>query len=55
MTITEKDFEDLFNSKEYKNGCVVSIWTSEEMMQIFKDIKDKSNRIIDLINTELEK
>ena len=55
VNITEQDFEALFKSKEYKNGCVVSNWVSEEMIQLFENIKSKSERVIKLINTELEK
>ena len=55
VNITEQDFEALFKSKEYKNGCVVSNWASEEMIQLFENIKSKSERVIKLINTELEK
>jgi len=55
MTISEKDFDELFESNEFKNGCVVSIWTTEEMVQIYMDIKANSNRIIDIIDMELEK
>ena len=53
--ISEKDFEELFKSKEYKNGCVVSNWTTEEMLEIYKNIRAKSERIIALIEIELEK
>lgn len=53
--LSEKDFEELFKSKEYKNGCVVSNWTTEEMLDIYKKIKTKSERIIKLIDMELEK
>lgn len=53
--ISEKDFEELFKSKEYKNGCIVSNWTTEEMLVTYKNIKAKSERIIELIDMELEK
>ena len=55
MTISEQDFDKLFESKEFKNGCVVSIWTTEEMVQIYMDLKTNSNRIIDIIDMELKK
>lgn len=55
VNLSEKDFEELFKSKEYKNGCVVSNWTTEEMLDIYKKIKTKSERIIKLIDMELEK
>ena len=55
MTISEQDFDKLFESKEFKNGCVVSIWTTEEMVQIYMDIKTNSSRIIDIIDMELKK
>lgn len=53
--LSEKDFDELFKSKEYKNGCVVSNWTTEEMLDIYKKIKTKSERIIKLIDIELKK
>lgn len=55
MSISEQDFDELFESKEFKNGCVVSIWTTEQMVQIYMDIKTNSNRIIDIIDMELKK
>ncbi len=51
--ITVQDFEALFKSKEYKNGCVVSNRTSEEMLQLYGNIKSKSERTIELIDAEL--
>ena len=53
--ISEKNFEELFKSKEYKNGCVVSNWTTEEMLEIYKNIRAKSEHLIQLIDIELEK
>jgi len=55
MTISEQDFDKLFESKEFKNGCVVSIWTTAEMVQIYMDIKTNSNSIIDIIDMDLKK
>ena len=52
MIINEQDFDKLFESKEFKNGCVVSTWTTEQMVQIYMGSKTNSNRIIDI---ELEK
>lgn len=46
--IVEHDFKLLFESKEYKNGCVVSNWTSEGMVAMYDDIKAKSVQLIEL-------
>ena len=53
--ITEEDFKALFESLAYKNGCVVAKWTSEGMIELYLNIKDKSEHLIELINTELKK
>ena len=55
VNISEKDFNSLFESLEYKNGCVVSKWTSEGMIELYQNIKNKSEYLIELINTELNK
>lgn len=55
VNISEKDFKSLFESLEYKNGCVVSKWTSEGMIELYQNIKNKSEYLIELINTELNK
>jgi hypothetical protein len=53
VNIIEDDFKELFQSKEYKNGCVVSNWTTEGFIELFQTIKSKSKQIIDLIDNEL--
>ncbi|RKE92146.1 DUF6090 family protein [Ichthyenterobacterium magnum] len=55
VNISEKDFKTLFESLEYKNGCVVAKWTSEGMIELYQNIKKKSEHVIELINTELKK
>ena len=55
VNITIEDFSALFKNKEYKNGCVTSIWTSEGFIEIYESIKSKSERLIELIDKELKK
>ena len=55
VNISEEDFKTLFESREYKNGCVVAKWTSEGMIELYQNIKNKSEHLIKLINTELNK
>jgi hypothetical protein len=55
VNILEDDFKALFESLEYKNGCVVAKWTSEGMIDLYQNIKNKSEYLIELINTELKK
>ena len=55
VNISEEDFKALFECLEYKNGCVVSKWTSEGMIELYQNIKNKSEYLIELINTELNK
>lgn len=52
--ISEKDFEALFASKAYKNGCVILNWTSETFIENFITIKTKSLRLMELIDLELQ-
>ena len=53
VNISEEDFKALFESLEYKNGCVVAKWTSEAMIELYQKIKNKSEHLIELIDTEL--
>ena len=55
VNITEENFKALFESLEYKNGCVVAKWTSEGMIELYENIKNKSEYLIELIDTELKK
>ncbi|GMN08666.1 hypothetical protein MTsPCn5_40580 [Croceitalea sp. MTPC5] len=55
VNISEEDFKALFESLEYKNGCVVAKWTSEGMIEMYQNIKIKSMHLIELINSELKK
>jgi len=55
VNISEEDFKALFESLEYKNGCVVAKWTSEGMIEMYQNINNKSKRLIELINSELKK
>jgi len=55
VNISEEDFKALFESLEYKNGCVVAKWTSEGMIEMYQNINNKSKRLIELINSDLKK
>jgi len=55
VKITEEDFYELFQSKEYKNGIVISNLTSKGFTELYQNIETKSKKIIELINIELEK
>ncbi|WP_445385775.1 DUF6090 family protein [Robiginitalea sp. IMCC44478] len=55
VNISEEDFKALFESLEYKNGCVVSKWTSEGMIELYQSIKGKSENLIALIDREIKK
>ena len=55
VNITEQDFKALFESVEYKNGCVVSKWTSEGMIELYQNIEKISESLMELINKELNK
>ena len=55
VNISEEHFKALFESREYKNGCVVAKWTSEGMIELYQNIKNKSEHLIKLIDTELNK
>ena len=53
--ITKEKFEVLLQNVEFKNGCVISNWTTEEIITIFEDIQNRSKKIIKFIDTELKK
>lgn len=55
VNITEEDFKALFESIEYKNGCVVMKWTSEGMIALYQNIKAKSESLIKIIDREIKK
>ena len=50
-----ENFNNLFQSNEYRNGCVVLNWTTEGFIELYQQIDTKSKRIIELINIELKK
>ena len=52
--VREEDFMLLFESVEYKNGCVGSIWVSEGFIVLYQKIETKSKRIVELIDIELK-
>jgi len=54
MNIKEQDFNKLFQSQEYKNGCLVVNWTTVDMISIYESIESTSKKIIALIDTEIE-
>ena len=53
--ISERDFEALFKSQVYKNGCVVLNWTSEGFIELYENLKTKSVKLVELIDLELKK
>jgi len=55
VNITKEDFKALFESVEYKNGCVVTKWTSEGMIELYINIKRKSESLIGIIEREMNK
>ena len=55
VNITKEDFKALFESVEYKNGCVVTKWTSEGMIELYINIKRKSESLIGIIEREMKK
>jgi Family of unknown function (DUF6090) len=54
LHIKREDFEELMQNKKYLNGCVISNWTSEEMIAILEDIENKSKRTIEFIDKEIK-
>ena len=55
VNISEEDFKALFESLEYKNGCVVMKWTSEGMIELYQHIKGKSESLIKIIDKKIKK
>ena len=55
LNISDKDFKALFESLEYKNGCVVMKWTSEGMIELYQHIKGKSESLIKIIDKKIKK
>ncbi|WP_339753177.1 DUF6090 family protein [uncultured Winogradskyella sp.] len=53
--ISERDFEALFKSQVYKNGCVILNWTSEGFIELYENLKTKSVKLVELIDLELKK
>lgn len=53
VNLKASDFDELFRCKEYKNGCVISNWTTKDFILLFKNIKEKSGRVITFINEEI--
>ncbi len=47
--ITSKTFEDLFKSREYKNGLFITIFMSNIFILEYQKMKKKSEKIIQLI------
>ena len=48
-------FKIEFENKEYKNGCVISNWTTEGFIELYQNIKTTSESVIELIEIELKK
>ena len=47
------DFTELLKSNEYKNGCVVAVWTSDEFAELHRKLLATSQRVIACIDAEL--
>jgi hypothetical protein len=48
------DFAELLKSVEYKNGCAVAAWTSEEFRGFYEKVRATSSRVIAAIDAELK-
>ena len=55
LNIKRADLDALIHNKEYLNGCIISNWTSEEMIVILENIERKSKRAIEFINNDFKK
>ncbi|MBT8287572.1 MAG: hypothetical protein KJO00_06110 [Bacteroidia bacterium] len=52
--ISLESFQGLFQSPEYKNGLVISNLISKEFIPIYENIQSKSEKIIELIDEDIE-
>ena len=49
-----EDFNDLLKSLEYKNGLTISNTLSEIFIQSYKEIQNKSTKVLEIIEEEVE-
>ncbi len=54
QNINFEDFNDLFKSLEYKNGLTISNIISKDFIPFYENIKDNSNKIIEIIIKNIE-
>jgi len=54
LNIKQGDLVALMQNKEYLNGCIISNWTSEEMIVILENIENKSKKTIEFIINEIK-
>ena len=54
LNIKQEDLVALMQNKEYLNGCIISNWTSEEMIVILENIENKSKKTIEFIINEIK-
>ncbi len=54
QNISIENFQGLFQSPEYKNGLVISNLMSMDFIPLYKNIQSKSQKIIDLIDEDIE-
>lgn len=55
QNITKDSFLDLFHNKEYKNGLVITNMITQDFIELYEKIEDKSNKIIEMLNVEIKK
>ena len=53
LAIKAEDFDALFQSKKYKNGCIITNSMNEYVLIYLQQIEDKSKKVLDLIDQEL--
>ena len=54
QNITAKDFNGLFKSQEYQNGLVILASMHNAFISAYESIKSKSNRVIEMIEKDIE-
>ena len=55
LNLKNENFKALLQNRNYLNGCVISNWTSEEMIVLLGNIENKSKKTIAFINNEIKK
>jgi hypothetical protein len=52
--LSKEEVETLLNNLEFKNGFVLAEFMNEMIISGYNDVKEKSLKLIDLINEELQ-